>query len=115
MIREGGKSITRIPACMSKYTNLKFLEFIDTGITRIENLDGLVKLEEIWLGGAPLTRIENLDTLVNLNVLDLDSTNVSRIENLDTLVNLKTLGLDGTKVSDEEKRAFATRTGVDVG
>jgi len=78
-------------------------------LQRIENLDALVSLEELWLGKNKIAKLEvrlpltvsinarlipspqNLDSLVNLRILSIQSNRITTLENLDALSNLEEL------------------------
>lgn len=58
-------------------------------IGKIENLDRMVNLEQLFLRWNLLKKIENLDALTNLIELELYDNQITEIENLDHLVNLE--------------------------
>lgn len=58
-------------------------------IGKIENLDRMVNLEQLFLRWNLLKRIENLDALTNLIELELYDNQITEIENLNHLVNLE--------------------------
>ena len=71
------------------------LDLSNNQITRIENLDTLVKLTSLELGGNQITRIENLDKLVNLNELNISNNMItSGVEQLLKNKALKVLQID---------------------
>lgn len=80
-------------------------------LQRIEGLDALVNLEELWLGKNKLPKLEvcatlmtvdamlifqrhqNLDKLKKLRILSLQSNRITKIENIERLENLEELYL----------------------
>lgn len=58
-------------------------------IGKIEHLDRMVNLEQLFLRWNLLKKIENLDALTNLIELELYDNQITEIENLDHLVNLE--------------------------
>lgn len=55
---------------------------------RIEGLDALVNLEELWLGKNKITKLEGLSNLRKLKILSLQSNRITKLENLDELTEL---------------------------
>lgn len=58
-------------------------------IGKIENLDRMVNLEQLYLRWNLLKKIENLDALTGLVELELYDNQITEIENLNHLVNLE--------------------------
>ena len=54
-------------------------------LQRIENLDGLVQLENLSLSHNVIEKIENLGHLKSLRVLNLSYNMIERIENMSSL------------------------------
>ncbi|KAF7978812.1 hypothetical protein HWV62_44587 [Athelia sp. TMB] len=63
------------------------------GAQRIENLDALVNLEELWLGKNKISKLENLGSLKRLKILSIQSNRITKIENLESLENLEDIYL----------------------
>lgn len=72
-------------------TNLKILSLQNNSLIKIENLNNLIKLDELYLSENGIEIIENLENNVNLGTLDLSMNKVSKIENIIHLQNLKEL------------------------
>ena len=62
-------------------------------ITEIKNIDTMVNLQILNLGGNKITEIKNIDYMVNLHCLDLSENRITEIENINTIVNLQSLDL----------------------
>ncbi|KAA0196457.1 hypothetical protein HAZT_HAZT000696 [Hyalella azteca] len=69
------------------------LVILDVDAVTIENLDGLVGLNSLFLGKNKITRLQNLDCLLNLKVLGIQSNRITKIEGLGRLVSLDQLYL----------------------
>ncbi|KAI0925989.1 hypothetical protein AcW1_008276 [Taiwanofungus camphoratus] len=72
---------------------LRSLELGGNRLRKIENLDALVNLEELWLGKNKITRLENLGSLQCLKILSIQSNRITKLEGLDSLKNLEELYL----------------------
>ncbi|KAF7970841.1 hypothetical protein HWV62_22798 [Athelia sp. TMB] len=113
--------ISRISGLESIGTTLRSLELGGNKIRRIENLDALVNLEELWLGknkisklerlkilsiqSNRITKIENLESLENLEDIYLSHNGITRLEGLDHNLKLKTLDLGSNFVPELENIA----------
>ncbi|CAD8181051.1 unnamed protein product [Paramecium pentaurelia] len=73
--------------------SLRVMSLSFKNIWKIENLQGLERLEKLQLDNNIIQKIENLDHLVNLHWLDLSFNLIKEIEGLDKLVNLKDLSM----------------------
>lgn len=60
---------------------------------KIEGLDALVNLEELYLGKNKITKLEGLKNLRKLTILSLQSNRITKLEDLDTLTELDQLYL----------------------
>lgn len=69
-------------------------------ITRIENLETLTELEELYLAENKLEKIENLQTLKKLKTLDISFNYLSKLENLEELTSLEELWVTHNKIHD---------------
>ena len=69
------------------------LDFYDNQITKIENLNQLVTLENLDLSFNHFKKIENIECLVNLKKLFLVHNQIIKCENLETLNQLEMLEL----------------------
>ena len=105
---------------ISKYTKLRKLVFVATGLQEIEGLDennqlehleiyqasisiikgiaNLTKLKSLDLSFNKITKIECLSSLTQLEKLYLSSNEIKRIEGLDTLIDLKILELGSNEI-----------------
>lgn len=79
--------------------NLRILSLQSNRITKIENLDALVHLEELYLSENGLTKLEGLDKLSNLKVLDLSLNMIEKIENVKELKELQEFWFNGNNLS----------------
>ena len=68
-------------------------------LLKLENLDALVQLEEIYLSENGISKIEGLDKLTNLRVLDLGLNRIERIENVQHLKKLEEFWFNGNNLS----------------
>ena len=74
---------------MAGLKGLKHLKKIDLGANRIrvmdpDELSGLEKLEELWLGKNKIERVQGLEKLTKLRRLDIQSNRLTAVENLTT-------------------------------
>lgn len=69
--------------------NLVIISLQSNRITKIENLEGCPKLEELYISDNGLTKIEGLEPLANLRVFDCANNQIERIENVKHLANLE--------------------------
>ncbi|KAH7884510.1 hypothetical protein F5I97DRAFT_1890018 [Phlebopus sp. FC_14] len=94
--------ISKITGLEALGASLTSLELGGNKIRRIEGLDALVNLEELWLGKNKLPMLENLGTLTKLRILSLQSNRITKIENLEKLQNLEELYLSHNGVEKLE-------------
>ena len=87
---------------LNRCKNLGSLNLARNRITKIDDgaFDGLVNLEELYLGLNQIKKIENLEPLVQLKQLELHHNNIKKIEGLGELTSLKQLGLDNNQICD---------------
>ncbi|PAV16652.1 hypothetical protein PNOK_0827200 [Pyrrhoderma noxium] len=87
---------------------LRSLELGGNRIRKIENLEDLVNLEELWLGKNKIGKLEGLDNFLKLKILSIQSNRIEKLEGLNNLVDLEELyishngikkleGLEGNK------------------
>jgi protein phosphatase 1 regulatory subunit 7 len=69
--------------------NLSILSIQSNRITKIENLENLLNLTELYLSDNGLTKIQGLDNLQKLRVLDLANNLIERLENIECLKQLE--------------------------
>ena len=62
-------------------------------------MDGLVGLEELWLGKNKITEIKNLDSLSNLKILSIQSNRIRSISGLSNLPQLEELYISHNALS----------------
>lgn len=84
------------------FPNLQKLVIMHQSINRIEGLETLVLLEELWICECNITNIENLNHCEMLTKLYLYCNNIAKIANLDKLIDLQILWLNGNKISEIE-------------
>jgi Leucine-rich repeat (LRR) protein len=93
----GNKKIERIEG-LDGMINLRDLYLFDNQIERIEGLDRLIRLNKLRLGSNKIKQIEGLDYLVDLQTLDLGNNQIEQIEGLDRLVDLQELNLSSNQI-----------------
>jgi len=80
--------------------NLTWLDLSFNELRKINNVDGLTKLQELYYANNKITEIEGLETLLNLTQLELGSNRIRTIKNLDSLTGLEQLWLGKNKVTE---------------
>jgi len=68
---------------------LRLLSIQSNRITRIEGLENLVNLEELYLSHNGISKLEGLDNNVRLNTLDVAVNRIEKLENIQHLANLE--------------------------
>ncbi|KAH9838427.1 L domain-like protein [Rhodofomes roseus] len=68
---------------------LRSLELGGNRLRKIENLDSLFALEELWLGKNKIATLEGLAGLKNLRILSIQSNRITKLEGLEGLENLE--------------------------
>ncbi|KAJ8521128.1 hypothetical protein ONZ45_g2171 [Pleurotus djamor] len=91
-----------VPEGLASLTSLQTLYFVQNKINKIKNLESLVNLTSLELGGNRLREIENLDALSNLEELWLGKNKISKLKNLDHLKKLRILALQSNRVTKLE-------------
>lgn len=97
------KEILNKESCQQAYEALitkKVLFLQNKGISRLEPLRGLVRLESLVLGNNEISNIAVLQSLVNLTYLDLYGNSVSNLTPLAKLAKLKALYLNGNPIDN---------------
>lgn len=108
--------ISHITGFQGLGATLTSLELGANRIRRIEGLDALVNLKELWLGKNKIAQIENLDNLKQLTILSLQSNRIIKVENLDKLENLEQLLLSHNGIEKLEGLEHNTKLKMlDVG
>ncbi|KAH9037872.1 L domain-like protein [Lactarius pseudohatsudake] len=108
--------ISKITGLQGVGETLRSLELGGNKLRKIENLDALVNLEELWLGKNKIAKLENFSGLKSLKILALQSNRITKIENLEALVNLEELYLSHNGVEYLENLEHNTKlTTLDVG
>ncbi|GMM36762.1 hypothetical protein DASC09_040870 [Saccharomycopsis crataegensis] len=86
-------------------TNLKSLNLSLGNISEVENLESLINLEELIVSTNQISKIDNI-RLPKLKVLNLANNFISRIENLDQAPMLQQLDLSNNRISRIENLDF---------
>ncbi|KAI0303814.1 L domain-like protein [Multifurca ochricompacta] len=113
--------ISKITGLQGVGATLRSLELGGNKLRKIENLDALVNLEELWLGKNKIANLRwgllpNLRGLKRLKILALQSNRIQKIENLEALENLEELYLSHNGVERLENLESNTKlTTLDVG
>lgn len=92
------KGLKNIPQIIENLSHLKILEFYYNQIKKIEALDKLPQLEELYLNWNQITEIEGLKNLSELQILSLTRNRINKIKNLEPLLKLKSLILDNNQI-----------------
>jgi len=88
---------------------LRILALQSNRIRKVENLDALESLEELYLSHNGIDRLENLEHNTNLTTLDVGNNSISEIENLSHLTHLTELWVNHNKI--ETLRALEHQLG----
>lgn len=72
-------------------------------ISKIEGLEALTQLKELYLSENRIQNIENLDSNVNLVVLDLSKNQIEHLDNLQKLQNLKELWFNNNQIKNMDE------------
>jgi hypothetical protein len=92
----GSKGVNEI-AVLGCFTDLVSLKLSETGVSNIEPIRNLHKLEMLDIAGTPVTDISVVKDLNELQVLYIGSTNVRSLEPLRRLIKLRVLYMSNTK------------------
>jgi protein phosphatase 1 regulatory subunit 7 len=79
--------------------NLNILDIGDNKLRKLEGLEGLGNLSELYCAKNQLTRIEGLSALRNLGILALQANQIERIEGLEGLSSLTELYLQQNTIT----------------
>ncbi|KAG0705654.1 L domain-like protein [Suillus ampliporus] len=85
---------------LDKLGRLKILSLQSNRIKKIECLDQLVDLEELYLSHNGVERLEGLDNNKKLRTLDVGANFILAIENISHLASLEELWLNNNKIPD---------------
>jgi hypothetical protein len=98
-----GNNLNKIPAeILNKSPHLRFLNFEENQIDRIENFNDCKNLISLNLNKNNIYKIENLESLSNLERLSLNGNNIMKLENLSANRKLKNLSLGRNKIKSIE-------------
>jgi Leucine-rich repeat (LRR) protein len=75
------------------------LNLMDNEITKINGLDKLNKLENLYLGSNMIQAIEGLSGMKRLKILTLNNNSIEEIKGLEGLDRLMTLNMDNNKIA----------------
>lgn len=81
------------PTALSRCTRLRILDLGGNELRRIQGLETLVALEDLWLGKNKITEVKNLERLTSLRRLSIQSNRLTKIQGLSTLTHLRELYL----------------------
>lgn len=85
--------ISQIDGLSAVGATLRSLELGGNRLRKIEGLEALVNLEELWLGKNKISKFEGLSTLKKLKILSIQSNRITKIEGLEELTSLEELYL----------------------
>ena len=71
----------------------------DVCLQKIENLDTLTSLEQLWLGKNKITSLDGLSSLTNLTILSIQSNHLTSLEGLCTLTALEELYISHNNIA----------------
>lgn len=81
---------------------LRLILVVPDASQKIEGLDALVNLEELWLGKNKITKLEGLSGLKKLKILSLQSNRITKLENLEELEELEQIYLSHNGIAKLE-------------
>lgn len=84
------------------FMNIRTLSFSKTKLSRIEGLDQLLHLEQLWMVENNITSMDGLSQNTKLKNLNLSNNRISKIESLDNLTLLEKLWLNENNIRDIE-------------
>eukprot|EP00795_Rhopilema_esculentum_P008396 gene8396-14373_t len=93
--------ISAVPP-MRQFPALKIFCLIGHQISKIEHLEPLVNLEELWICECSIKVLESLDRNRHLKKLYLYDNEIEKIENISHLKSLELLWLNGNKIEKIE-------------
>jgi hypothetical protein len=85
-------------SAFSEFTHLVELSVVRCRIDKIEGLELLVNVRNVWLSENKLVKIEGLDKCVKLEKLILFNNAIQKLENMENLVNLQLLDVSQNKI-----------------
>ena len=83
-------------------TKLTFLTLQANKLSKVEHLDKLVNLKELYLSQNFIEKMEGLSTLTKLEILDMANNRISKIEGIENLSELTDLWLNNNKIADDD-------------
>lgn len=93
------KQISRIDSVtLEQFVNLRKLQLVDNGISKIEGLGRCKLLEELSLEKNKITSIEGVNHLRYLKKLDLGRNRIRRIDGLNQLESLTQLSMEDNEI-----------------
>jgi len=93
------KQISRIDnVTLEQFVNLRKLQLVDNGISKIEGLGRCKLLEELSLEKNKITSIEGVNHLRYLKKLDLGRNRIRRIDGLNQLESLTQLSMEDNEI-----------------
>jgi protein phosphatase 1 regulatory subunit 7 len=72
-------------------------------ISKIEGLENLTQLKELYLSENRLKIIENLDANIHLTVLDISKNEIEHLDHLQFLVNLNELWFNNNQIKNADE------------
>jgi protein phosphatase 1 regulatory subunit 7 len=81
---------------------LEILSLQSNRLTKIENLNHMINLTELYLSENGLKKIEGLENLKKLKTLDLSINEIERIENVECLIELEEFWFSNNNLSKWE-------------
>lgn len=90
------------------FFSVKTIILSDPLVSDLFPLEGLTKLEFLWLKGSQISDLSSLEGLTSLEELHLFDTQVSNVSPLKGLTNLKSLSLKGTPLTDISPLKYLT-------
>ncbi len=79
---------------------MRILSIQSNRIVKLENLDNLINLEELYMSDNGLTKIEGIEKLAKLRVFDLSNNKIEHIENIECVKELEEFWFSNNNLSN---------------
>lgn len=93
-----------------KLRQLKHLYLQDSDLSSLQGISGLSQLTNLDVSGTQLSNLNGFEQLQKLHTLRIDNTRIEEVDALATLPGLKLLYANGTNLSEEQIKAFNSRS-----
>ncbi len=83
------------------FVNCRYVFYLQNNrISKIEGLEALTNMEELYISFNLISKVEGLSTLTKLHTLDLSNNQIATIEGIATLTELEEFWFNDNKVKD---------------